>query len=76
MLQAYVQLLLDADDHAAAEKAILRGLKQQWNSALVRQYGYVESANIPRQLAQAESWLSAHPDDAQLLLCLGRLVCS
>lgn len=73
MLQAYVQLLLDADDHAAAEKAILRALKQQWNSALVRQYGYVESANIPRQLTQAESWLSGHPDDRELLLCLGRL---
>jgi HemY protein len=73
MLGAYVGLLLRDGDNAAAEKVILRGLKQQWDENLVRQYGLVESANIPRQLAQAESWLSAHPDDPELLLCLGRL---
>jgi HemY protein len=28
---------------------------------------------VRRQLAQAESWLAAHPEDPQLLLCLGRL---
>ena len=73
MLQCYVGLLLDQGAHAAAEKVILRALKQQWDSALVRQYGYVEADNVPRQLAQAESWLVAHTDDAQLMLCLGRL---
>ena len=73
MLQCYVGLLLGQGAHAAAEKVILRALKQQWDSALVRQYGYVEADNVPRQLAQAERWLVAHTDDAQLMLCLGRL---
>jgi HemY protein len=73
MLQRYVGMLLEQDDHAAAEKVILRALKQQWDAGLVRQYGYVEGDNVPRQLAQAESWLTDHTDDAQLMLCLGRL---
>ena len=73
MLSGYVRMLVDQGDHGAAEKLILRALKHQWDASLVRQYGYVQSDNVPRQLARAESWLAAHPDDAQLLLCLGRL---
>ena len=73
MLQAYVRMLVDQGDHGAAEKLILRAIKQKWNADLVRQYGYVQSDNVPRQLARAEAWLSGHPDDTQLLLCLGRL---
>jgi len=73
MLHSYVRLLIAQGGHASAEKVILRALKQQWDSSLVREYGYVESDNPPRQLAQAESWLAQHTDDAQLMLCLGRL---
>ena len=73
MLQGYVAMLIEQGADAEAEKVIKRGLKHKWSSELVRQYGYVESDNIPRQLAQAESWLADHTDDAQLLLCLGRL---
>lgn len=73
MLQAYARMLVDQGEHGAAEKLILRALKHEWNASLVRQYGYVKSDNVPRQLGRAEAWLSEHPDDAQLLLCLGRL---
>ena len=73
MLQGYVTKLIEQGADTEAEKAIKRGLKHKWSSELVRQYGYVETDNIPRQLAQAESWLADHTDDAQLLLCLGRL---
>jgi len=73
MLHGYVRMLSELGDHALAEKTILRALKHQWDSNLVRQYGYVESGNAPRQLARAESWLTAHNEDPQLLLCLGRL---
>lgn len=73
VLGCYVGLLLGQDAHAEAEKVILRGLKHRWDSGLVRQFGYVESDSAPRQLAQAENWLESHSEDAQLLLCLGRL---
>lgn len=73
VLRDYVSKLVAVGAHDTAEKTILRALKQDWDSALVRQYGLVESANGPAQLTKAESWLAAHPEDEQLLMCLGRL---
>jgi HemY protein len=73
IIETYVQNLIRLGDQDAAEDALLQGLKQQWSTALVRQYGYVYSVNATRQLTRAESWLPAHPEEPQLLLCLGRL---
>lgn len=73
LLDDYVALLVQGGFHAAAEKVIPRALKQNWDTKLVREYGYVVGQDSAKQLAQAESWLPAHTEDAQLLLCLGRL---
>jgi HemY protein len=72
-LDKYVALLVKGGHHATAEKVIPRALKQTWDSKLVREYGYVLGQDSAKQLAQAENWLPAHTEDAQLLLCLGRL---
>ena len=71
--EIYVRNLIKCEDYDSAERVILRGLKQAWQPALVREYGYLKGQNASRQLSQAEKWLQAHPDDPQLLLCLGRL---
>ncbi|QFU77116.1 heme biosynthesis protein HemY [Halioglobus maricola] len=73
ILDGYVSVLVSGGHTAAAEKVIVRALKQQWDSSLVRHYGYINSEQPARQLTQAESWLASYPEDAQLLLCLGRL---
>jgi len=73
MVALYVGRLIAAGDHESAAKLIQRTLKQTWNESLVRYYGYVQTDNTARQLARAESWLAAHRDSAELLLCLGRL---
>lgn len=73
MIRRFAGLLVELGGHALAEKTILRSLKHGWDPELVRIYGYLQSDNVRRQLAQAESWLAAHPEDPQLLLCLGRL---
>lgn len=73
MVSTYVDLLVGAGAGEAAEKVIQRTLKQEWSPQLVRQYGLMPSDDAHRQLAQAERWLKAHPEDPQLLLCLGRL---
>jgi HemY protein len=73
IIELYVEKLVAAGDYAEAEKIIERTLKQDWSAALVRQYGLIQSADASRQLSRAENWLSAHPEDAELLLCLGRL---
>ncbi len=72
VLRKYVTLLVGGGHYTAAEKVILRALKQNWDPQLVRQYGFVEG-DAPRQLVNAEKWLQAHPEDPQLLLSLGRL---
>ncbi|MEZ5573455.1 MAG: heme biosynthesis HemY N-terminal domain-containing protein [Halioglobus sp.] len=73
MVELYVRNLLAAGDHDTAQSILERALKHEWDTNLVRQYGYVQSDDVQRQLGRAESWLSAHPEDAQLLLCLGRV---
>jgi len=73
LIRCYASRLVSLGAHALAEKTILRELKQRWDPQLVRLYGYVQSDDVRRQLAQAEAWLVRHPDDPQLLLCLGRL---
>lgn len=71
--QSYLQGLIDLGAHDEAGKFIIKALKHDWDGALVRLYGFVESGNSARQLAQAEAWLAGHEKDAQLQLCLGRL---
>lgn len=73
MIRRYAELLVVMGGHAQAEKIILKALKHNWDSQLARVYAYVQSDNTRRQLAQAESWLTNHAADAELLLCLGRL---
>jgi len=73
MVSMYASELISVGDHEGAEKVIVKGLKQHWDPELVRQFGFLEGEQAPRRLAQAESWLSSHPEDASLLLCLGRL---
>ncbi|NQX89327.1 MAG: heme biosynthesis protein HemY [Halioglobus sp.] len=73
IIELYVEKLVSLEDYVSAEKVIWRTLKQDWSSALVQQYGLLQLPDANRQLTRAESWLSAHSDDAELLLCLGRL---
>ncbi len=56
-----------------AEAVLRSALRKQWAPELVRLYGDIEGANAERQLSIAESWLQAHPKDADLLLTLGKL---
>lgn len=75
VLVAYLTMLLRSGGHEVAGRLIERRLKKDWNSDLVRLYGYVEMPGPARQLGQAEAWLETHRQDPQLLLCLGRLAC-
>ena len=71
-------LVLDYVDALAAcapveaEGVLRRALKKEWREAWVRRYASVSSDPI-KQLATARQWLKQHPDDAALLLTLGRL---
>ena len=48
-------------------------LESGWDSGLVTLYGELPGPDVLRQIEQAERWLARHPEDATLLLTLGRL---
>lgn len=73
IIRSYTSLLVSLGGNALAEKTILQELKKRWDPALVRLYGFIQGADVRRQLATAEDWLADHPRDPQLFLCLGRL---
>jgi HemY protein len=73
ILEAWYSGLIDAGMHERVEKELAGSLKRQWSAPLVRLFGTVQGKNQTKQLAQAEKWLGAHPDDPDLLLTTARL---
>ncbi len=75
ILHGWVEYLLQEtpgqqDD---AEQALRLILAQHWDAHLVRLYGLTRSGDQQRQLVTAQSWAKQRPNDADLLLTLGRL---
>ena len=56
-----------------AQDTIERALANQWDSDLALLYADVPSENPLTQIERAEGWLKSHPNDATLLLALGKL---
>lgn len=48
-------------------------LRREWSPLLVETWGSLDSDDVDARLRRAEGWLDAHPNDAGLLLALGRL---
>ena len=48
-------------------------LRREWSALLIDTYGTLGSEDIDARLRRAEGWLDAHPNDANLLLALGRM---
>jgi len=68
-----VQQAIHQQCEPLAINAIENALKKQWNTHLVKYYGLIQNKSDAKQLEIAESWLKKHPEDPELLLCLGRL---
>ncbi len=73
VVRAYADGLNRLGAEAKAEEVLFAAIKRQFDERLVERYGRVRGREPARQLAQAEAWLKAHPDNAVLLLALGRL---
>jgi HemY protein len=73
ILAVYAEQLRNLGSEAQAEELLAAALKRQYDSGLVRLYGLLRGRDLARQLHLAEGWLKAHPQDAGLLLTLGRL---
>lgn len=48
-------------------------LRREWSPLLIETYGMLSGDDIEARLRRAEGWLDAHPNDANLLLTLGRM---
>ncbi|MCQ4348788.1 heme biosynthesis protein HemY [Pseudomonas stutzeri] len=73
LLACYVELLQRLGAGGEAEELLRAALKHDYDARLAYLYGLVQGRDPARQLASAEAWAKARPDDADLLLSLGRL---
>lgn len=73
LLTRAVPYLIAAGDDKLGLAAIEAALAQEWEPELAALYGRCKSQDLRAQLATAEAWLRQHPDDAGLLMTLGRL---
>ena len=73
LVRAYADGLSRLGADAKAEEVLYVALKRQYDDRLVERYGRVRGQDPARQLANAEGWLKANPENAELLLALGRL---
>lgn len=73
LLVAYATQLQALGAEAEAENVLRKALKQRYDGQLVRLYGQLRGSDPARQLQTAEGLLKHHPQDPELLLCLGRL---
>ena len=73
LVKAYARCLIANDQHEAARKLLNKRIKHAWHDELVKLYGEVITTEPNKQLVEAEAWLKQHPDNAALLLVLGKL---
>ena len=73
LIETYVRARLNFTDVSDCELLLRKTLKKKWNKSLSCLYGLVTGNNIVKQIQFAERMLVTHPDDAVLLLTLGRL---
>ncbi|MDX1694607.1 MAG: heme biosynthesis HemY N-terminal domain-containing protein [Ketobacteraceae bacterium] len=73
LLHAYCSRLMELGAEQEAERVITAFLKKDWDDQLVRLYGIVKGEDLEKQKLLAENWLQERPNNAMLLLTLGRL---
>ncbi|SEC68558.1 heme biosynthesis HemY N-terminal domain-containing protein [Pseudomonas anguilliseptica] len=73
LLAVYAEQLRQLGAEGEAEELLRHFVKQHYDTALVRLYGLLHGRDLGKQLQAAEGWLKQHPQDAGLLLTLGRL---
>ncbi|WP_369808222.1 heme biosynthesis protein HemY, partial [Oleiphilus sp. HI0123] len=73
LLETYALQLIRLNNDHECETLIRKALEKKWDDRLVRVYGMVAAQNTSEQLIHAEQWLKSRPNNASLLLALGRL---
>ncbi|WP_331344861.1 heme biosynthesis protein HemY [Cellvibrio sp. UBA7661] len=74
VVTAYAQALAENYQDQEAEVIVRKALGNQWYDPLVALYGRLQVKEIHAQIRTVESWLKNKPQDAVLLLTMGRLM--
>lgn len=70
---AAVRAYISLGDCAAANRIIEQNVPMTWDNSLIELYAECLGHHVNRQIECAEVWLKARPNNAQLLLTLGKL---
>ncbi len=73
LVETYALQLIRLKSDPECETLLRKALEKKWDDSLVRVYGMVAAQNTSEQLIHAEQWLKSRPNNASLLLSLGRL---
>ncbi|HET9834840.1 MAG TPA: heme biosynthesis HemY N-terminal domain-containing protein [Rhodanobacteraceae bacterium] len=73
VIAAFARRSAQLDSPLAAMEEIEGALRREWSPQLVTLYGELAGDDASARLRTAEGWLVAHPNDAALLVTLGRL---
>lgn len=71
--RSFAALGAEAEAQRLIESVLDQGKDAEWQSELVAIYGRLSGGEQTARIARAEAWLRRHPDDAGLLLALGRM---
>lgn len=74
VIAAYAQALTEHYQDQEAEVIVRKALNNQWFDPLVNLYGRLQVKEIHSQIRTVESWLKDKPQDATLLLTMGRVM--
>jgi HemY protein len=70
---AAARFFIQLQDCAMAQRILSDSLEAEWDSSLLVPYGECKGGDVVGRIERAEGWLRQHPDDAVLLLALGKL---
>ncbi|MFK2905783.1 heme biosynthesis protein HemY [Dyella ginsengisoli] len=73
VVEAYARRAAELGMILPAMDELESALRREWSSSLVQAWGALGNEDLDARLRRAEGWLDAHPNDAGLLLALGRL---
>lgn len=71
---AYARALAENYQDQEAEVIVRKSLANHWHDPLVALYGRLQVKEVHAQIRTVESWLKLKPQDATLLLTMGRLM--
>ncbi|MDH5480211.1 MAG: heme biosynthesis protein HemY [Nitrosomonas sp.] len=70
---AITRAYMNLGDCSTAHKIIERSINEHWDDGLIALYAECLDYHVNRQIECAEVWLKSRPNNAQLLLTLGKL---